>query len=514
MAASFGAETPMLNYGQRPHANPGGRNDRVWLGWPAWAFRVIAPEQRSSGLNALQKAALGVLRASRLTATELGHRLGIHRELAAFVVADLQGKQGIDSHWTVTETGLKLLEDEQTGSTKLVPGWVFRDGFGGRLLPVVTASLEYARLLPGDGFFPSLDLGTTGSPWHQSVWRVSAPQDSPSDGPTPREILAAAVQSQRLERRWHRIGTYDDEDSQPVSGIDIDRLTSIEPEPQPVYLVTYLYTPKGRHADGDWYACEFFGRGYDAGLRRRVIAAAADDQKLNELLDKRLFAGTRYGSSASFQRAAAARQARSQTLLARVLTIGIESHAVADPLRAMLDAYLEWVDLGNQRRARGVFTECRRALEALFGGLAKEHRLDGVWRKLAREDRELNESKIRAAAEHVGLRPLPAAMLRVKQGQVRAASDHNDAWRLRPLAVATLLLAKDDLKHPLAKAAGRDAAVIDRVERVALLGGGAVHQTEEVEPAETEQAVQETLVVCGLLLDLPTKALKEVMSDG
>ena len=302
---------------------------------------------------------------------------------------------------------------------------------------------------------------------------------------------------------------------QQCPGINLDRLTSIEPEPQPVFLVTYLYTPRGQHADGDWYACEFFGRGYDSALRGRVIDAAQREQKLAELLDKRLFAGTRYGSSASFQKAAADRQARSRKLLARVLTIAIESHAVVQPLREMLEAYLEWRELGAQRRARNILTECRRTLERLFAGVGEEHHLGGVWCKLAREDAALNTLKLQAAAKQIGLKALPGAMLRVRQGQVRAASDHHDVWRLRPLTVATLLRAKDDPKHPLAKAAKRDAAVLERVERVAALGGKAAHEDDGDELEETlEQVVQDTLDVCGLLLDLPTKPIKEVMSDG
>ena len=47
MAAPFGPETPILFYEPRAHANPGRRNDREWLFWPAWAFRVVAPEFRS-----------------------------------------------------------------------------------------------------------------------------------------------------------------------------------------------------------------------------------------------------------------------------------------------------------------------------------------------------------------------------------------------------------------------------------------------------------------------------------
>ena len=516
MAASFDPETPVLNYGQGPHADPGRRNDRVWLGWPAWAFRVVAPEFRSNRLNALQKAVLGVLRASKLTAMELGHRLGVHRELAAFVAADLQGRQYIDSDWTVTKDGLELLEEEQAEATRLVPGWVFRDAFGARLLPFVAPALEHARVLPRGS--SSLDLGTTGSPWQQRFWRLLPPEESQPDDPTSDEILRAARQSLRLHQRWQRIGTHEDEDSHAASGVELGRLTSIEPQPQPVFLLTYLYTPRGEHANGDWYACELFGRGYDSALRQPVMEAARREQAFAELLDKRLLADTRHGSLASFQQAASARQARARKLLASMLTISIDRHAVAESLRDMLDAYLEWRELGDHsthRHARHVLTECRQALEALFAQVGKEHRLGGVWRKLAREDAALNAMKLQAAATQIGLRALPDAMVRVRQGQIRAVSDHEDAWRLRPLVVATLLRAKDASSHPLAKAAPKDPAVLERVERVAVLGGRAAHENERGETAEPlERVVQDTLDVCGLLLDLPTKTLKEVMSDG
>ena len=519
MAASFVPETPVLNYGPRAHrdADPGPPNARVWLGWPAWAFRVVAPAFRSDRLNALQKAVLGVLRASKLTAMELGARLGVHRELAAFVVADLRGKEYVDSGWTVTKAGLALLEEEQAEATQLVPGWVFRDALDGHLLPFVASALEYARVVPGNGRFPALDLGTTGSPWQQSVWRLF-PADSCPDVPAATEILRAARQSQRLERRWQMIGTQEDEDTQTTSGVDLDRLTSIEPEPQAVFIVTYLYTPRGPDADGDWYACEFFGRGYDSALRRLVIDAAEREQAFTELLDERLFANTRHGSSASFQLAVADRQARSRRLLASVLTIGIESHAVVGSLRDMLDAYLEWCELrdhSGQRRARIVLTECRKTLEGLFALFGKMHRLGGVWRKLTREDADLNASKLQAAAKQIGLNAMPAAMSRVTQGQVRAASDRGDTWRLRPLVVATLLRARDDPTHPLARAAAKDPTLLERIERVAVHGGKAVHENDREVPEGTfERIVQDTLDVCGLLLDLPTKTLKEVMSDG
>ena len=521
MGKSFGSETPLLSYGPSAHANPGGRNDRVWLGWPAWAFRVVAPEFQSRRLNALQKAVLSVLRASRLTATELGERLGIHRELAAFVVADLQGQQRVDEDWKVAQNGIKLLEDEAVESARLVPAWMFCDALSGQLLPFVAPDLEYARTVPNERGFPMLDLGSTGSPWQQSIWRLRAPQEAFPEIPTPAEILSAARRSQRSQRLWQQVGVHEDDDlDEPsVETVQLDRLTSIELEPQPVYLVTYLYTPRGDDADGDWHACEFFGRGHDRSLRQPVINAAKSDNKLAEQLDRRLFAFTQHRDLTGFQAAVRHRAQRASRLLARVLTIGIETHdAVAKPVRDMLDAYLEWRDARNGRNSRlhrNVLTECRRTLEELFADLARHRPITGMADLLSQEDKALNKMTLQGAAEELGLSSLPAALGRVRREQVRAVSDYSDSWRLRPLVAATLLRARGDARHTLALAAKSAPDILERVERVAVHGGRAAHGKDgSTDSTSAEQIVQDTLSVVGLLLQLSTQPLEEILSDG
>ena len=44
MEPYFDLETPVLHYALRAHAKPGPRNQRVWLLWPAFAYRVVAPQ--------------------------------------------------------------------------------------------------------------------------------------------------------------------------------------------------------------------------------------------------------------------------------------------------------------------------------------------------------------------------------------------------------------------------------------------------------------------------------------
>ena len=124
--------------------------------------------------------------------------------------------------------------------------------------------------------------------------------------PDAREILRAALRHKRLERRSRHFGGWEDEDIEAASpvGLDLNRISSIEAEPEPVFLVSYLYVPRvGDDGDLDWHACDFFGRGSDPALRRLVFRVAAADEKqhLARRLD-RLLGRTLHGNFDSLRR--------------------------------------------------------------------------------------------------------------------------------------------------------------------------------------------------------------------
>ena len=428
MVMSFGPETSILSYGPHAHANPGRRNDREWVYWPAWAFRVVAPELRERPFNVLQKAVLGMLRASRLTAAELGGRLGVHPDLAAFVSTELQEQDRLDADWTVTKRGVDLLERESEESANLVPGWVFRDPWSGNLWPFVASSLEHARTVPGEtgAGYPLLDLGTTGSPWRQWAWAQRPPDDFRAEPPDAREILRAAARHKRLGRRGQSVGVHFDEDVEAVNpmGLDLNRISVIEPEPEPVFLVSFLYVPRdGDDGDADWYVCDFFGRGSDPALRRLVIQAAEEDGKqgLARRLD-RLIGLTRYGDFDTFRRATRDRKRKAHRLLERALTLDVRRHAVAEPLAEMLDGWFELNELGDASgqaaAGDGVSISCRIALERLFTEVAGAWPLAGVSDRLSGTTGQTNGELLRRTAREIGLAGLPEA-LSVESGRVR-----------------------------------------------------------------------------------------------
>ena len=522
MAASFGPETPVLSYGPRAHANPGPRNDRVWVLWPAWAFRVIAPEFRRRPFNALQKAVLGVLRASRLTAAELGQRLGIHPELAAFVVTELQSQGRVDDEWAVTGRGIELLGGEREDSTNLAPGWAFRDPWNDHLWPFVAPSLEYARTGRDERNNVVLELGTTGTPWQQRVWMQFPPDgQQPAAPPDAHQILRAARGHRRFERRRQEFDVPIDEDdieTGSVAGLDLNRVASIEPVPEPVFLVSFLYVPRDGD-DADWHACEFFGRGSDRALRRLVVRVAEENQGLARRLDG-LLGLTSHNDFAEFRRAEKERDRRARRLLERTLTLDIARHEdVADALAETIERWLELHDLGDaagRRRRRDVLTPCRRTLERLFAEIRKEWPLTGMADRFSRRDREMNEAVLRVAADELGLSELPDALCHVTHRQISAVSDYGDSWRLRAVIAATLLRARSETNHPLRSAARKAPDLLGRIERVVELAGKAVHDdgSEGFNPESVDTSVQETLEIVGVLLNLPARPIKEILRDG
>ena len=534
MAMSFGTDTPVLSYGPRAHADPGGRNDREWLLWPARAFRVVAPELRSRDVNLLQKAVLGVLRASRLTAVELGHRLGVYPELAAFVVTELQTQGRVDDAWTVTGRGVEVLEEEHEQSTKLAPGWVFRDPWSGNLWPFVADSLEYATTELDERGYPVLMLGETGRPWRQSAWmqlppggrggELSGGGSGGADPPDAREILRAVRRHKRRAQRSRRLGEWENEDDDTegagVSGLDFNRISVIEPEPEPVFLVSYLYVPRDGD-DADWHACDFFGRGSDPALRRLVVRVA-DEEKEPHLARRlnRLLGRTPHGDFDTFRRAARERENHARRLVERALTMNVHHHGVVEPLTETLEGWIELQDLGDAagpRHWRNVLTSCRRTLERLFGEVARAWPLAGVAEGLSRHDKEVNEEKLRAAAVEVGFAgdTVPEALCHVPQRLVRSVSDYNNSSRLRPLVAATLLRARTEEHHPLRSAARTAPNLLARIERVTKRGGEAAHDNEggQLDITSATTSVMDTLEIVGLLLDLPVRPMDEALKE-
>jgi hypothetical protein len=511
MGRSFDTETPVLSYGPRPHARPRARNDRAWLLWPAHAFRVVAPRFEPRRINALQQAVLGVLRASRLTAVELGERLGVNPELAAFVVSELQSQRRVDETWQVTALGVDLLDELREAETSLVPGWVFRDPWSGNLWPFVGSVLEHAPTSRNEQGYPVLELGTTGKPWRQRAWMQLPKARVEAQAPTASEIVRAALASGRRERRAGRQGVWRDDDESliPESGhVDLRRVSTIDAEPEPVFVTTYLYVPDG---DTDWYACDFFGRGSDPSLRRQIFELARTEPNLAKVIDGML-ERVLGESFASHRDASALRANRAQRSVERMLT-GLPP-VVSDAVVVMFEAHLELRDLGDGtglHRRRSVLLSARILMEQLLRTLAEEWPLAGVANALG-EDREVNRALIQGAAIDLGLSEPPDAMCNVSRGQVRSVADFGDSSRIRALVVAHLLRAREHADHWLRRAALRAPKLLEDIEYVARATNPGAHADgrEKLESADVLVVVRRCVELVGCVYEQPIRSFEEL----
>lgn len=512
MAASFGPETQVLWYNPRAHTKSVPRSERVYLLWPAWAHRVMAPEVHDRPLNPLALAVLRLLAASRLTARELASHLGIHMELAAYVVAGLQSSAYLDGAGNPTDRGRELLENERDVASSLVPGWVFRDPWNGSLWPFVARDLLPAATATNEWGYPDLVFGTTGKPWIQRAFLQDVPAAAAPSPPVAREILRAASEQRRIAGRLARTDRshfWDEDGPEPFDPkrLDLRRVSQIEAEPHPVYLATFLYVPKeGPDGETDWHVCDFFGRSDSLDLRRLILDVADDSPHLARELDRVIGRTLTADNFQDLRQRERARQARAQLLLDESLTLDIRRYPIHSALARLLDAWLELQELGasaGPRRCDNVLRECRTVLEGVFAALRKDHPLTGIWKRVS-EDDDVRSASYREAAKSVGFLRFPEEWLHVKRRQIRSVSDYDNAPSLLPLVVATLVAAERCPSHPLWSAATTEPALLERIQRIRALGNKASHYGDDVSLNSTDvrSGVDDTLKVVASLLGL------------
>ena len=329
--------------------------------------------------------------------------------------------------------------------------------------PRAEARLNYVeRSFDADGW-PKLSLGEPGRPWLQRAFLVQPGRVARPAPPAPAEILRAARSHRRMRRRLAReeealIG------DEGVPGVEDDDVRAggvsfVEERPQAMWLVAYAYVPQGEE-DRRWYITDPFGLGPSERLRGWVERERTRSKPLGaELL--------RFLHGRGEEAAGDASEVAKLTLDQRH-GIAVRSHPAFEAL-VEVETVLGSGTL-SAWMARAAYAALRRALEVLFGPLARR----APWRDLSGQDAVFNRQHLDACAVQVGLAPLPNAVLKVRQGQVRSAAEFNGG-SLRARVAAAVLAAARSSDHRLRSAAGRDPRVLERVEALAVAAGDAVH---------------------------------------
>jgi hypothetical protein len=466
---------------------------------------VVAPRVRERQLNVLQKAVLGLCRAGVSTASRVSQVLHLHADLGAFILQELQVRGLLDSHGQLTPRGDQVLREETLESQQVVAGYVFQDPWTGELWPRYAERLEYAELESSADGHPNLVLGTTGSPRPQRAW-MQLPQGIAEPAhPEPADILRVTRRHQRaLSFASAPMEEDGEEETLAAASVDIDRVSMIDERPQAVFLATFLYVPREPGMAGTWHACDPFGLGDSARLRKSVERRMERDKGLRSYVSRLLGGSPGEDTEALLDRLQSLR-ARAEVEVLGHLPLEARRQDLHEPLVDMECARLEVEELGARctaQKLREALLAVRRVMEAVFEEMRRQHPTDGVWRPLA-TDQAYNRGIYEATARALGLEvPLPRALAAVKQDKVRGVSGQGGAWQLRPMVVAALLAARSDTRHPLRRAARQQPRLLHELDDISDKAGTAIHgrARQQLEPGLVIDMVQRTWRVVDLLV--------------
>lgn len=531
MAFRFGREDQVLDFHPRPPKEHSKPTAREYILWPALWYRVVAPFPRERTLNVFQRAVLNLCRAGLVVAESVGEKLDIHPDLVRRIQAELRDRGCIDHYGNATGLGAKVIEEDEMLTQSAVVGHVFQDPWDGKLWPRFMERVNYCALDYSDDGFPNLMLGTKGKPVPRKAFMVLADVAHVSC-PTPAEVISAVAAHRRKLRYNEGLADQDDETSDyevAQSGTMLGRVSMIDEEPQPVYLMTYLYLPD---AGTDWFACDPFGLGDSNAMRHRVEQVMQDMPRLFAVVDRLVRRRVLQGIEEQ-KRWNDEVRTMAELEVERRLTVAIRSHKSFTHIMGMEHARQEAQLLGSECppwKFHAALRNCRIALESVFGEVASRHPLGEAWKRVyvprtdplsgitqvvQQQDKKWLEQLYRSAAVAAGFKePLPEAFLSARPSHIRAVAQSGESWRLRPLVMATLLAAEFDMGHPIREAAQRNPELLSHVEAVATAGGegGHAHARARAQ-ADLERIVECTYGVIAALVGVDLSPPAEGGSD-
>jgi hypothetical protein len=249
-----------------------------------------------------------------------------------------------------------------------------------------------------------------------------------------------------------------------------------------VFVTTFLYLPEAGDIAGEWHVCDPFGLGASPALRRGLSREMQSSTSLRGVLESMI--GRSLDAQIDEQRRWAAEVRAQATLnVERVLSVNARSLRQYRDLVDLESAHVEASLLGDacsEQKLRDLLGGARRVLETTFRAIADQFPPRDVWKRVYAqgkpvEDRDYFARVYETSAQTAGFRvPLPGALAAVRPNQVKAAC-YRDGWRLRGAIVAAVLAARDNLSHPLRRAAAEEPDLLMHLDAVAAAAGEAVH---------------------------------------
>lgn len=507
----------VLNYWRPDGRLEASDGEIVPLLWPGYAWRVIAPRLRDSGLNLFQRAVLGACRAARLTPEALAAKLGLHVRLVAVVLGELARLDLVDAETGApTEKGVAALMEDDVLWDGADAGWVFQDGWSDRLFPFFTTEgLLFAEGDRGGSLGMRINIGRR---------KLEAYMLEAAAGPVlpQSDALHRAL---RQHRRREKIRRHMDDEWSVASSQSAklnfgDALEVVDEVPEPVLLLTV-----GRMARDTAEATidDLFGFGEAPDIwieLQRVAAQEHSVARLRECVDaiRRTARATRDATMVGIR--GELRREVERDILQKFSPAIRQAESVFDHLVSMR------VDLEDAKNEPGnpwhrwdnAKNNARKVLEALLKEMERRDPLiDGLPEMLPDRDADCREV-LNARAQSLGFKvPLPV--------EIKVSSRDRERFRERwepnrpynsQLGLVGLLLRACQLPaHRLHAVAKLEPRFFDLVIRLRRQGNMGSHDNENGEPSsfettakEVEQMSLDCYRVVSLLLDLP------VLEDG
>jgi hypothetical protein len=501
MAQSFEASSPVLYFRPKAHTHPGPRNQRAWLLWPVWVYRVVAPDVSDRKLNVFEEAILGMLHSGAESLQDIADSLSLDPELTAYIAKHELVERGFldDSTLRPTPYGVQHLQGQVARSVRKTVGFVFQDPWTLQLWPVFRDRLEFIELEYGDNGFPDLILGgTKGRPWRQHA-HCLIPWGAPAATRPPAEDVLKAVRAETRMRARSRNSLYVDEDDDVVERLDqqfgtFRQVSFVDDQPEPHFAVTYMYTPHDGSGDAEWYACDPFGGGYSMSFKREVSARVSKNSSLANFVSGAL--GIKKDSDAALplghERAEAAISARYD---ASDIPIVIRKELVEFQHKLYQIETAQLRHSGTEQSFREAYTQARRVLEAVMLHINDRYRDAGVWRVLYIHDRPKENGELRditmkinrKAAQEAGFATASAPRI-FGTGAItlRKAAERLARGSLAAEIMLSIHVAVRQPDHPFRLAAKTHPALVEQLERFLQLVHPAAHFTESLECSAEE----------------------------
>jgi hypothetical protein len=455
---------------------------RKFLLWPAFAYRVLAPEPRRRSLNLLQRHVLNLCRAGVTRPRDIADLLDLHPHLAASILEDLHGRGILDADNRLTRSGTEAVEEDRADRPKMAVTHVFQDPWTEQFWHRLAEQLGRIEAPPRGQSYHLLRLGTHGKPVRELALAVRPPKDLPRPNPPTAEQVVEEARLDHQARIDHlRLTGREEADDEGESFEDarlIDRVTLIEPDPLPVLLTTLVYVPPAGEGDVLWQARDPFGLGTNPWLREAIRDRAEEIDALKALL------GELRGAEAPAKADGVQADPRQMQLEAEALIedrLGIalrhDYPALFTQLVKMAYPLLRVEKVGRTAPAgdlEDVIAKANNVLERLFEELRQLFPTDRCYEGhgLMPDDKNNNAATLRGVARKVGFelgeeRELDGLFRRDLKGIRTAADTRRGA--IAPRVVATLLKAHRTPDHPFWEAARYYPDLLRRIMRLADL---------------------------------------------